>query len=439
MVRLAQIIGAAALLSSSVLAAPAVRRDSHEASYQPPAQYGSDQEKPSYDQEKPSYDQEKPSYDQWSEKPSYDQEKPSYDQEKPSYDQPIEVTTVVDDTTAAPYEATATYETKSVEETSVAHPIPTYGSGQSNWGKSYEDCVSKCVAQYGAPPQEWAPKDPIAPPEGTGAVHTVMVAPMKGVLRYFPFAVNATIGDTIRYVWTQPANHTATLASALAICNRSAEAEKLNWVSGVRNATDGQPQTFDVKLTTDEQQFFYCSVATHCEKGMFGMVQPKMGGNNTVSLNMNKWLENNPDLKAAWAVVHEKTKDSPADTWGNNINIDDIPEEAHMDLAKNIVYSRAMFAANPGSLEANSAETADGSPLDIVPDLNTLLASTSQDPASNSVPAGTPTAPVPDSSSVASELAAQATQQAAKTGSGLRTSAPVWVAAFVGAISYLVL
>lgn len=44
-------------------------------------------------------------------------------------------------------------------------------------------------------------------------------------------------------------------------------------------------------IQTDEQQFFYCSVLKHCEKGMFGMVQPKKGGNNTVGDNMDKWLQ----------------------------------------------------------------------------------------------------------------------------------------------------
>jgi hypothetical protein len=246
--------------------------------------------------------------------------------------------------------------------------------------------------------------------------------------------VNATVGDTIRYVWTTPANHTATLSSALAMCNRSAQAEKLDWVSGVRNASAGT-QTFDVTIKTNERQFFYCSVAEHCEKGgMFGMVIPTMGGNNTVSSHMNKWLDSNPDLKAAWGVVHEQTKDTPADTWGNNFSMDGIPEWAHMEMAKNIMWNRAMFAANPGSLEASSAETKDGSPLKLVGDLSTLLSATNQDPNQSGAPSGTPTGSVPVPSAVASELA-----QAQSTGAGFKTSVPAWVAAFVGAVSYLVL
>ena len=183
------------------------------------------------------------------------------------------------------------------------------------------------------------------------------------------------------------------------------------------------------------------------------MVQPKMGGNNTVSFHMQNWLDSvcvlvplftrlccflisyvqNPDLKAAWSNVHEQTKDTPADTWGNNFSVDDIPEESYMDMAQNIIWSRAMFAANPGSLDANSATTSDGSPIKIVGDLNTFLASTSQDPPANVAP-GTPTGSIPVPSAVASQLDSSVSKSA-----GFTTSAPVWAAAFVGAVSYLML
>lgn len=420
MVRFAQIIGATALLSSTVLAAPAVRRDSHE---QYDSSYKQDEHKQASNWGQDSYGYDKGS--EW-QQPKYEDKY----EDKYQYDNKYTTDEKYEHETRPAYEHKDEYKW---ETTTAYHEQPTYGSGHNQWGQSYEDCVSKCVAQYGAPPKEWKPTDPIAAPEGTGVVHTVMVAPMEGVLRYWPFAVNASVGDTIRYVWTTKANHTATLSSALAPCNRSARAEELEWASGIRNGSTGA-QTFDVPLRTDEQQFFYCSVGEHCEKGMFGMVQPKMGGNNTVSFHMQKWLDSNPDLKAAWANVHEQTKGTSADTWGNNLNIDDIPESSHMDLAQNIVWSRAMFAANPGSLEANSAQTPDGSPIKIVGDLNTFLASTSQDPPSN-VPQGTPTGTVP----VASEVASQLANADASTGAGFKTSASVWVAAFIGAVSYLVL
>jgi len=449
MVRLAQIIGATALFSHSVLAAPAVRRQYDNSymqsgdSYKQADNSYTTKYDDSYKQSDNSYKQSDNSYskydDSYKKDDSYSKyddsyKQDSYKQSDDSYKQDSYDNKYTSDDKYK-YETTQAYDYKgkdnAYETTTAYNESPTYGSGQQKWGQSYNDCVSKCVADYGAPPMEWKPSDTIEAPQGTGAVHTIMVAPMEGVLRYWPFSVNASVGDTIRYVWSTPANHTATLSSALLPCNKSAKADELKWASGVRNASAGT-QTFDVLLQTDEQQFFYCSVAKHCEKGMFGMVQPKTGGNNTVSFHMQNWLDSNPDLKAAWTNVHEQTKDTPADSWGNNFSIDDVPEGSYMDMAKNIIWSRAMFAANPGSLEANSATTVDGSPIKIVGDLNTFLSSTTQDPAN--VAPGTPTGTLPSASVVASQLANTNAKSA-----GLKTSAPIWVAAFVGALSYLLI
>jgi plastocyanin len=58
--------------------------------------------------------------------------------------------------------------------------------------------------------------------KGTGATHTVIVAPTQGVLRYVPFAVNASVGDTIQFMWGAN-NHTVTKSSALTPCNKSTD------------------------------------------------------------------------------------------------------------------------------------------------------------------------------------------------------------------------
>lgn len=67
---------------------------------------------------------------------------------------------------------------------------------------------------------------------GTGATHTVIVAPTQGVLRFVPFTVNAAVGDTVMFNWGAN-NHTVTKASALLPCNRSQE--DTVFASGVQN------------------------------------------------------------------------------------------------------------------------------------------------------------------------------------------------------------
>src|ERR1700678_2145284 len=49
---------------------------------------------------------------------------------------------------------------------------------------------------------------------GSGATHTVIVAPTQGVLRYIPFALKASVGDTIEFIWGAN-EHTVTKSSEL--------------------------------------------------------------------------------------------------------------------------------------------------------------------------------------------------------------------------------
>jgi plastocyanin len=66
---------------------------------------------------------------------------------------------------------------------------------------------------------------------GNGVTHTVIVAPTQGVLRYIPFTVNASVGDTVRYMWNAN-NHTVTKSSQLQLCNKTSDAP---FASGEQN------------------------------------------------------------------------------------------------------------------------------------------------------------------------------------------------------------
>lgn len=164
----------------------------------------------------------------------------------------------------------------------------TYGSGSSNWGGSgYDSCVQRespfligafrralrlmagfpfliialtpsteCVASYGAPPATWTP-----PPSktdsssGNGVTHTVIVAPTQGVLRYVPFAVNASVGDTVHFVWMAN-NHTVTKSSELELCNKTSNAP---FISG----THDKGFTFDQVVNDTNPTFYYCGTPNH--------------------------------------------------------------------------------------------------------------------------------------------------------------------------------
>ena len=56
----------------------------------------------------------------------------------------------------------------------------------------------------------------------SGATHTVIVAPTQGLLRFVPFALNASVGDTIQFNWGAN-NHTVTKSSFLTPCNKTSD------------------------------------------------------------------------------------------------------------------------------------------------------------------------------------------------------------------------
>jgi plastocyanin/phage tail protein X len=293
------------------------------------------------------------------------------------------------------------------------------------------------MVQYGSPPSTLTTdgEDSLPSATGTGAVHTVQVAPTGAGLRYVPFALNATVGDTVRYIWTTPDNHTATLSSALAICNKSGIADERHFASGVRNASQGM-QIFDVTVETAEPQFFYCSVAEHCAKGMFGIINPanNIGGPNTVGTMMNSWVQSSPSLQAAYNYAMQNISESSASTWGMGMSLDGIPQSAYQEVAANVLVTQAIYAANPGMLETgNGAATPDGSPLMIPSQLNVLLSNTS-DAAPTTLAAG-----VTPSTVAAAAATSSLTPVNAQYGGASRSSVGVWVAAVIGVAGWLLI
>lgn len=298
---------------------------------------------------------------------------------------------------AMAYEATTTSSAMMHESTSTAEAAATttaamYGSGSANWGTDLNSCVQMCQAKFGmssgaAPPASTT----VAAATGTGATHTVIVAPTKGVLRYVPFAVNASVGDTVRFMWGA-GPHTVTKSSALTVCNKSADAN--SFASGQQNASF----VFDQVVNNTDPTFFYCAVPSHCQKGMFGIINPPSapaGAATSVGMMMSTWTSQNPDLAKMQSAVDAMTIKTPAYNWASNMDSASIPVEAHQALVENILYTRMFYAANIGADQG--AFRPDGQPISIPPDVNTLLTSTAANPAgangasAGTVPAGTPT------------------------------------------------
>jgi len=257
----------------------------------------------------------------------------------------------------------------------MTYSTPSYGSGNSNWGASgYDGCVQQCVASFGSPAATYtAPTSTSTGSSGGGATHTVIVAPTQGVLRYVPFALNASVGDTVKFVWGANV-HTVTKSSALTPCNKTADAP---FASGSQNKSF----VFEQVINNTDTTFFYCGTPTHCQKGMFGIINPPSaaGGAMSVGSMMSSMAANDSSVAAMWSYTNNQTAgNNVASSWGSNIDMSSMPMWSHSLIAENVMYNRIFLANNDDVITGDGTvdlSAAGSSPLMIPPDITSALAS----------------------------------------------------------------
>ncbi|KAL4265247.1 Phytocyanin domain-containing protein [Pleurotus pulmonarius] len=345
------------------------------------------------------------------------------------------ITAVLSSSTASVESATVEA-SSSIETTSVATSADaaatvsaaSYGSGSSNWGNSgYIDCVNQCIASFGAPAAQYQPTatSGSSGSTGTGATHTVVVAPSQGVLRYIPFALNASVGDTVKFMWGAN-NHTVTKGSQLLPCNKSAD--PLTFASGLQL----KDFVFTQVINDTNPLFFYCAAPTHCQKGMFGIINPPSALNNPTSVSgmMQSMVSNSSDMAAMAAYSNSKCEGTKASTWGGSINLKDMPEWSRPLVAENVMYMRTVLAANPDLMNEDgsiNSAAAGANPMMIPQDIRAALnnAAATPETASSAAPAA---------SSAVSSSAPASTSEAAKSGA-ISVSSPSFLVGAVVAVA----
>ncbi|KAG8808348.1 hypothetical protein FRC17_003999, partial [Serendipita sp. 399] len=161
-----------------------------------------------------------------------------------------------------------------------------------------------------------------------------------------------------------------------------------------------------------------------------------VGATNTVRSMMGSLLDSNPALEAAYRYMKANiTQGGPAGEWGMNISLDGVPEEAYADLAANVLYTQGTMAVNPGMLESEGASNPDGSPVQLLPDLNVLLSSTAASPSSPIIGGGSATV-TSDPSTLTPFTPANASENGSLRGAA---SGGVWIAAVVGVVGWLLI
>jgi plastocyanin len=231
----------------------------------------------------------------------------------------------------------------------------SYGSGSSSWNNGgYNSCVQQCVAQFGSPSSMYMPPSSTSNSgsgsSGSGMTHTVWVAPTQGVLRYVPFAVNASVGDTVKFIWGAN-NHTVTKSSELTPCNKTSDQL---FASGEQNKSF----VFTQAVNDTNPTFFYCGTPTHCEKGMFGVINPPNAfmQPGSASMMMPSLSSQYPSTQAAMSYTSNLTASQPsAASWGMNMDMSSMPAWSQQYAADNILYTQAVMAMNPDMMGSDGS------------------------------------------------------------------------------------
>jgi len=171
-------------------------------------------------------------------------------------------------------------------------------------------------------------------------------------------------------------NHTVTKSSALLPCNRSGDATSV-FASGVQN----KDFVFTQVVNETNPTYFFCATPGHCQKGMFGVVNPSTNFSSfsSVSGNMQTIAAANPNVKAYAAYTAKQTEGNAlAARWGSNLDVMAFPDWARATVAENVLFTRNFLAANPetlkedGRIDLSSAGTV---PLVMPMDVAAALAS----------------------------------------------------------------
>jgi plastocyanin len=99
--------------------------------------------------------------------------------------------------------------------------------------------------------------------------HTVTVG--NGSLAFNPSSINASMGDTVSFVF-YPKNHTVTQSTFAAPCQPMPNGADSSFQPVAANATAAPSFSITVNATTP--QWFFCRQTGHCEQGMVFAINP---------------------------------------------------------------------------------------------------------------------------------------------------------------------
>ncbi|KAK0120294.1 hypothetical protein ONS95_011700 [Cadophora gregata] len=100
---------------------------------------------------------------------------------------------------------------------------------------------------------------------------TIDVKVGDGGLTFEPNSITAEIGDTVRFQFYSGAgSHSVALSAFDTPCQPADN----GFFSGIITGNQQGDHTFTIDITSTSPQWYYCSVGSHCQSGMVGVINP---------------------------------------------------------------------------------------------------------------------------------------------------------------------
>lgn len=108
---------------------------------------------------------------------------------------------------------------------------------------------------------------------------------------------------------------------------------------------------------------------------MFGFINPPNTATaaTTVSAMVPSLIATNTDLATQAMYVQNMTAGTDGETWGDHIDMADVPTELQTQFIQNVWMTKMLYAMNPGMLAAGlGAVNPDGSPVKVPSDITAI-------------------------------------------------------------------